>query len=355
MCEKNKVQPENLKEIVARTASVRSQLNQSNGDLFEETIDTQLFNLPAHRLSGFANASMIAGLIPWFEPNNKRIVRDGNTAVKELDAEVIYFEIEDLKCSILRKASIIKARHGKHKGNTVARYPSQREFDILEALQLIGTHEDGAIGAFKRQSCIKFTIPLIRRYLNGKYNSEEILESLDVLTGARHDLKIKINKRLIEISDSILPIYARVNDIHDDGRPTDIDSSTHFCILHPLITSAISNLDMYQINSDSVIESGSLLVRYIRKRLSLRWTQASNTYPYTIKATTILSNYGYGVRLTGRETFRRLCRPVSRAFFALSAGEYPIIDHVNEEDVIILNKNTGRKNKNTAGISAPLR
>ena len=38
-----------------------------------------------------------------------------------------------------------------------------------------------------------------------------------------------------------------------------------------------------------------------------------------------------------------LCRPVSRAFFALSAGEYPIIDHVNEEDVIILNKNTGRK------------
>ena len=83
-------------------------------------------------------------------------------------------------------------RHGRHKGRIIARYPSQREFDVLEALQLIGTHEDGAIGAFKSQSCIKFTISLMRRYLNGKYNNEEILESLDVLSGARYDLKIKI-------------------------------------------------------------------------------------------------------------------------------------------------------------------
>ncbi len=331
------------KDIIKKTVSTKSKLSQSNQNIFQETVETQLFNLPAHRLGGFANVSMIAGLIPWFEPNKMRVVRDGSTPVNELDAEPIYFEVDALKCSLVRKAAVISSRHGPNKGQKVARYPSEREFDVLETLQLIGTHEDGAIGAFKGQSSIRFTIPLIRRYMRSKYNNDEILEALDVLSGAQHNLRIKVDNKLIEIPDAILPTMIRVDDNYFEGKSLDTNETTHLCVLHPLITSAISNLDMHQVHSSAMIQSRSLLVRYLRKRLALRWTQASETTPYTIKATTLLSSYGYETQITGKETFKRLARPVERAITTLKEGEDPIISYVDSEEIYAVSQQTGRK------------
>jgi hypothetical protein len=82
-----------------------------NLDLFEGIIESQLFNLPDHRKGGFAYASMVAGLIPWFELNKKMVVRNGDTPAKLLDAELIYFEVDDLQCSIVRRAAVITLRH----------------------------------------------------------------------------------------------------------------------------------------------------------------------------------------------------------------------------------------------------
>lgn len=331
------------KAIISKTVSTKAKLGQSNGDLFQETIETQLFNLPEHRLYGFSNASMIAGLIPWFEPDKLRVVRDRSTPVDQLDADPIFFEVDQLKCSLLRRAAVITARHGPNKGNKVARYASEREFDVLETLKLIGTHKDGAIGAFKGQSSIRFTIPIVRRYMRNKYNNDEILEALEVLASAQHLLRIKADQKLIESESSILPIFMRVDDNYEDGKSFDTHETTHLCVLHPLITSAISNLDMHQLNSSAVINSRSLLVRYMRKRLALRWTQASASTPYGILATTILKSYGYNTTLEGKETFKRLARPVDRALMTLSEGEGAIISHFETEEVHLLNQKTGRK------------
>jgi uncharacterized membrane protein YpjA len=328
------------KRIIKETVEKKPKLIHRNLDLFEDTIETQLFNLPNHRKGGFANASMVAGLIPWFEPNKKMVVRDGDTPAKLLDADPIYFEVDDLQCSIVRRAAVITLRHGKNKGQKVVRFPSEREFDVLEALMLIGTHETGAIGAYQGQSSVRFTLTIVRRHLKNKYNNDEIQEALDVLGGAKHTLRIKSEDRLIEMPDSILPITISGDQVTGESMELNLDTATHLVVLHPLITSAISNLDMHQVHSSAVIESNSLLVRYLRKRLALRWTQASPSAPYRIKASTILTNYGYNPATASKKHFKLTARPVTRALETLSTGDNRIIESVITEN--IMSASTGR-------------
>lgn len=332
-----------VKSIINKTISTTSKLIQQNLHIFENNMETQLFNLPAHRQKGFSNASMVVGLIPWFEPDKKMVIRDGNTPAKNLDAEPIYFEVDDIQCSIIRRAAIITARHGPNKGKKIVRFPSEREFDVLEALQLIGTHEDSSIGVYKSQSSIRFTLPLIRRYLHNKYNNDETQEALEVLNSSKHLLRIKNNNKIIELSDAILPIFISGDQAIENSMKLSSEKATHLVILHPLITSAISNLDMHQINSSTVIESNSLLVRYLRKRLALRWTQASITKPYTIKASTLLESYGYNPIGAAKKHFKLTARPVTRALSVLSSGKNKIISHIHVENIFVKNKATGRK------------
>jgi len=334
MTENNKPPKQPLMRDRVKSTALNTQKLPSKGNMLAPSMQTDLFNLPGHRMEGFANASMLAGLLPWFDHDNRRIVRSGDTPAKDLESRPIPFVVGEVSGSLTRSAAIITGMHGPHKGKKIVRMNAERECDVLEALSLIATHDDRSIGVFQGKATVHFSISQIRGWTRDKYNSSEIQEALHTLNGAPMKVIVSSGSKTITYEESILTNYGTIDDTQLANTMGDQYESSHYCSFHPIITTAIAQLDMHQINSSAIINSGSLMQRYLRRQLSLRWIQASEDNPYTILGTTILKRYDYPSEITKKGvTVKMLMRPVDGAIDKLMKGKDAIISRIEKEAI----------------------
>ena len=92
----------------------------------------------------------------------------------------------------------------------------------------------------------------------------------------------------------------------------------------------------------------------LRKRLSIRWLQASMDNPYTIKGTTLLKGLGLPTEPTKKGmTTKMLLRPVEGAITRLMEDHYPIIKDVHREEIKRKTGQTGRMKNKFQKIRSP--
>lgn len=173
-------------------------------------------------------------------------------------------------------------------GKTKAYYPSSDEELIEEALRKISLEND--YGFFERkpyQSGVRFSLSALRSELKKRGHSRsyhQITKSLKILAGSNIGIEAENGKGFAQTN--YLPTLAAVSREHylQDTK------SRWFATFHPLVTESIDQISYRQYNYAKSMKLSSPLPRWLLKRLSLNYTNASWDTPYSILLSTIIED-----------------------------------------------------------------
>lgn len=301
---------------------------------FQHSYQTQIYTaldpgVGNHISKGFKSTD----LIPFFIHDRRQVSLSGRvTATEASNARLI--EIEGRTATLTQKAANITVRSGKNKGAEIFRHLGEREEVILDALKYIASRSPTNFGVYQGEACLKFSASQIRSVIDNSYNYQEILEALDVLHGSDTELKMHVldeNKVIKPLKSSLLPILVtaedpETHDMFDGGAST----SSLMCTFHPLITRDLANLNFRQINYLRIRMRRSSIAKHIEKRLSHNYTQASEKFPYSIHASSILRSAGvpYDPEKSTDTNFKTMFR----ALRELTVPDGINFDDLKEED-----------------------
>lgn len=158
-------------------------------------------------------------------------------------------------------------------------YPGQREEVIEDALRkLVAQGKGHEMGG---EVAVKFSINELRKELakHGRsYSATQIKEALYVCQGARITIESADNST--SITTNLFPVIALTS------RKKYIADGDSLCIVrfHPLVTRSIIENTFRRYDYKKNISMKNNLARYIHKRISHYWTQASfkNTYSFNL-------------------------------------------------------------------------
>lgn len=176
-------------------------------------------------------------------------------------------------------------------GDTKEFYPSADEELVEEVLrkfladQRYGSHEVRA-----EESKVRFTLSMIRAELKarGKTRSiPEIKRSLEILKKTTIEVKVKGQARL-DYAGNIL------NEVIYHSRSVYLDDPTARGVAYfpPMVSRSINELTYRQINYGTLMTLSSQLCRWLHKRLSHRYTNASTMQSHELLYSTIKRDSG---------------------------------------------------------------
>jgi len=296
---------------------------------FNVSYQTQIFSVfdngaGAHLSKGFKSTD----LIPFFIHDRRQVSFAGPvTAAEAISTRLV--EIDGKSATLTQRAANITSKTGKHKGQEIFRHLGEREETILDALKYIASHNEKSFGDYRGSASLKFSLAQIKQVIGGSYNNSEILEALDVLHGSDTEIKIQFeNGETKPIKSSLLPILIT----HDDPDRAWFDEDAKcMCTFHPSITLEVANLNFRQINYSRIRSRHSGLAKHLERRLSHRYTQASEHQPYgPILASSILRSAGLAYDRT-RSTDANF-KPLIRALKELTVPEGVSIDELSEDE-----------------------
>ena len=188
---------------------------------------------------------------------------------------------ESYKIKIL--PAIIKDADGEDR----AYYPSSNESIIEDVLRKLATKNQGFFDS-KNSTCgVVFTIYQIKEELRelGRTRSHtEIVRSLDILSKS-HIQITNADGRGISSSN----ILSSLSSVSKTDYATD-PSSKWVITFHPLVAKSIGSITYRQFNYNKMMLQTSQLGRWMHKRLSHCYINASLTVPYTVLFSTILND-----------------------------------------------------------------
>lgn len=242
---------------------------------FKLSYQTQIYsNVESSDLAitkGFCNAD----LLPWFIQDRRKLSLVG--AVTANDATYTrHIQIDGKSATLIQKAANISSKIGPHRGKQIFRHLGEREETVLDALKYIASRCPGSFGTFQDSASLRFTIAQIRNVIKGSYNHIEIAEALDVLHSSDIELRMQLDEGstvVKPIKSAILPILITNEDSSFDNGIN--DHAKKMCTFHPLITKELVNMNFRQLDYVRIRDRSSGLAKYIERRLSHNYTQAS--------------------------------------------------------------------------------
>jgi hypothetical protein len=185
-----------------------------------------------------------------------------------------------------------------------AYYPSANEELVEDALRKIASEQEK--GFFDKpdfKSGVVFSLHLLRKELTKRGHSRsyyEIVKSLNILSGSHIEIMLPDGKGFAKTN--YLPSLAAVSkqQLKDDPKAKWV---AHF---HPLVTQSIDSLSFRQFNYHQMMSHSTQLARWIHKKLSHNYTNASYTVPYQIWLSTIRRDSGLLEYKRTNDTVRKL-------------------------------------------------
>lgn len=172
---------------------------------------------------------------------------------------------------------------------SVILYPGTREELVEEALRKFAVQGQGFENENNREVGVFFTVNQLRKELartGHSYSAQEILEALDIMSSS-----------LIEVSqagrsrsrDTVRGNMLTSLMLTTRGEYLENASTKCYATFHPLVTQGIrtQQFRIYDYSVSMTLKSD--LARYMYKRMSHYWVQASLDHPYEFKLTTFLS------------------------------------------------------------------
>lgn len=210
--------------------------------------------------------------------------------------------IQTKHCIVRGKVISVKIKPAliEDKGKTVLIYPGVREELIEEALRKLAVH--GKSKLVNKKAGVIFTLYELQQELMsmGKsYSITEIKEGINVCKSAVLEI---INKNNEIISSPLFPIVGLVD------RETYLAEADAKCIVqfHPLVNDSIMNYTYRVYDYKKSMAINSNLGRFIFKKMTHYWVQASAENPYTPSLLNFLNQTSRGISNVMSENIRAM-------------------------------------------------
>ena len=194
------------------------------------------------------------------------------------------------------KVIITPAKLVDKKGNQKDYYPGTKEELIEDALRKLATvkgkgfflddGEDKAAG-------VVFSLYELQKELarmGHKYNLNEIKDGLYVCSKASLEIETKDGRGVI-----ITRIFDTLGLVSREDWEKKGKSAKAYVRFNPLVTQSINNLTFRSLNYEKSMSIKNTLARWLFKRISHNFIQASHINKYTIHLSTILRDSGFTV------------------------------------------------------------
>lgn len=188
------------------------------------------------------------------------------------------FEYQGIKYSINISPAGLLDKNGK----TVHYYPSQREELVEDVLRKIAC--EGRCLFLDEYMGYSFSLYEIQQELQKTghgYNLNEIKDALNICAGSI--IEIKSEDGTISLKSAIFSSL---------GLKGINNHTQSFIRFNPLVTKSINEKTYRQLNYPRYMSHKKMLSRWLHKRLSHYFTQASEKHQYQIKLTTLVTNSG---------------------------------------------------------------
>lgn len=202
----------------------------------------------------------------------------------------------------IRPARIKDASSGKEKEY----YPSSREELVEDALRKIAADQN--CGFFDPEplnprSGVVFSLHMLRKELAERGHTasyQQVTEALYILALANIEI-VSADGKCIVMSP-ILPSLAIVNKEQIQTDP----GARWYADFSPMVTECIRELRYRQYDYHTMMQHSSQLARWMHKRLSSNYTNASHAVPYTIMFATVVRDSGLLEQQEKRKGIRKL-------------------------------------------------
>lgn len=196
------------------------------------------------------------------------------------------FVYKDTEYTIKITAAIIDSEDGDEK----AYYPSSNEEITEDALRKIAAEQyNGFFDKSEFKSGVVFSLHLLRKELKVRGHSRsyyEIIKSLNILSGSHIEISMKSGKGFAKTNYlSSLSAVSR-------QRLTEDPQAKWVAHFHPLVTQSIDSVSFRQYNYHQMMSHSTQLARWLHKKLSHNYTNASFTVPYQIWLSSIKRDSG---------------------------------------------------------------
>ncbi len=267
----------------------------SNRNL-EKPAQLQLFEL-APSLKDYSNSIELYDTMPKYHIGGVKRKKDDKVESLPIISRDFVHRSKPHKLEI-SPAAILDKKTGK----TIYYYPSQREELVEDVLRKIAT-QSGRTRLREDKIGVVFTYYEVQQELIKKghgYSIEEIKLTIDIMSKAT--LVVKDSKQISITSNFFSTVGKEEQEM--GGREKVL------VMFHPLVSMAINSGNYRLFNYDKLMQMKMPLARWLHRRISHMFLQATINNPYEIKLSTIVHDSG----MKSYKTISERMRQVEKAF-----------------------------------------
>lgn len=271
----------------------------------------ELFKIDDQNSESFSNTIEIYDMMPKYHFGG--VERKMDQYLDVLEREFVFRERKyNLNIS---PAAIVDKKTGK----TIYYYPSQREELVEDVLRKLsaskerGVYLDGEAG-------VKFTLYEVQKELEKighGYNINQIKQAIEICSKTGIEIRSKDGAEISYISN-IFPLAIIDRAERADGK------NMAAVMFHPLVTKSINEGTFRLINYERMMSMKMPLARWLHKRISHLFSQATVDNPYKIKLSTIVRDSGMKVYKTISERIRQVSKAMDELKEAEIISKYEI-------------------------------
>ena len=187
-------------------------------------------------------------------------------------------------------------------GKTVHYYPTQREELVEDAIRRLATQNRGLF--LDDEAGVQFTLYEVAKELKRighGYSIAQIKQAIEVCSNVRIQITAKSGNE-ISATTAIFPFVGM------ESKKEGAERNRVVVMFHPLVTKSIKNGTYRLINYRKAMSYKIALSRWIHKRMSYNFTQASPKIPYPLLMSTIIRDSGMKSYSKSSENIRQICK-----------------------------------------------
>jgi len=270
------------------------------GDGREISSQLALFEILDTSDSEYSNTIELYDALPKFVWASSDIDKSKNNVITR------QFKSRGNNYQLKLKPAVIERKNGAGDTVSVLVYPGAREEIVEEALRKFAVNGQGFESDNDKEVGVFFTVSKLRKELartGHSYSAQEVLEALDVMSSSQLEVSLGTKGRG---RDTIRGNMLTSLMLTSRAEYLENGSTRCFATFHPLVTRGIrtQKFRLYDYSVSMTLKSD--LARYMYKRMSHYWTQASLNDPYEFKLVSFLGSSPRGLSEKMKDNLRAM-------------------------------------------------